>query len=154
MQQKYLAGQSLPRALFSMTWPMLFGAVALMSFQLVDSIFISMLGVQPLAALGFTLPLQQLLIGVQVGIGIAATALISRAIGAGDPDRAKNLGGLVVLAGCCLSLVLCTLIWLLHTPLLKALGASAELLPYTKSYWLPWLSSAWLGAFLYFANSI
>ena len=52
MQKQYLAGQSLSRALFSMTWPMLFGAVALMSFQLVDSIFISMLGMQPLAALG------------------------------------------------------------------------------------------------------
>lgn len=154
MQKKYLADQSLARALFSMTWPMLFGVVALMSFQLVDSIFISMLGMQPLAALGFTLPLQQLLIGVQIGIGIASTALISRAIGAGNPERAKQLGGLVVLAGCCVSFILCLLIWLLRMPLLNALGADAELLPYTESYWLPWLTSAWLGAFLYFANSI
>ena len=154
MQKKYLADQSLPRALFSMTWPMLFGAVALMSFQLVDSIFISMLGMQPLAALGFTLPLQQLLIGVQIGIGIAATALISRAIGAGNLEHAKYMGGLVVITGCCVSFILCTLIWLLRMPLLNALGAGAELLPYTESYWLPWLSSAWLGAFLYFANSI
>ncbi len=154
MQKKYLEGQSLPRVLFSMTWPMLFGAVALMSFQLVDSIFISMLGMQPLAALGFTLPLQQLLIGVQIGIGIAATALISRAIGADDPQRAKQMAGLVLLVGCCVSLILCALIWLLRLPLLNALGAGAELLPFTESYWLPWLTSAWLGAFLYFANSI
>lgn len=137
-----------------MTWPMLFGAVALMSFQLVDSVFISMLGMQPLAALGFTLPLQQLLIGVQIGIGIASTALISRAIGAGKPARARHMGGLVVLAGCCVSLLLCALIWLLRMPVLTALGASNELLPFTESYWLPWLISAWLGAFLYFANSI
>lgn len=154
MQNKYLADQSLARALFSMTWPMLFGTVALMSFQLVDSIFISMLGMQPLAALGFTLPLQQLLIGVQIGIGIASTALISRALGADNPERAKHLGGIVVLTGCCVSLLLCALIWLLRLPLLSALGASTELLPYTESYWLPWLTSAWLGAFLYFANSI
>ena len=154
MQNKYLANQSLARALFSMTWPMLFGTVALMSFQLVDSIFISMLGMQPLAALGFTLPLQQLLIGVQIGIGIASTALISRALGADNPERAKHLGGMVVLTGCCVSLLLCALIWLLRLPLLSVLGASAELLPYTESYWLPWLTSAWLGAFLYFANSI
>ena len=154
MQNKYLADQSLPRALFSMTWPMLFGTVALMSFQLVDSIFISMLGMQPLAALGFTLPLHQLLVGVQIGIGIASTALISRALGADNPERAKYLGGIVVLTGCCVSFILCTLIWLLRLPLLSALGASAELLPYTENYWLPWLTSAWLGAFLYFANSI
>ncbi len=133
---------------------MLFGTVALMSFQLVDSIFISMLGMQPLAALGFTLPLHQLLIGVQIGIGIASTALISRALGADNPERAKYLGGIVVLTGCCVSFILCTLIWLLRLPLLNTLGASAELLPYTENYWLPWLTSAWLGAFLYFANSI
>lgn len=154
MQKKYLADQSLGRVLFSMTWPMLFGVIALMSFQLVDSIFISMLGMQQLAALGFTLPLQQLLIGVQIGIGIAATALISKALGANDPQRAKYMGGLVALAGCYVSLLLCFVIWLLRLPLLSALGASPELLPFTESYWLPWLSSAWLGAFLYFANSI
>lgn len=154
MQKKYLADQSLPRVLFSMTWPMLFGVVALMSFQLVDSIFISMLGVQPLAALGFSLPLQQLLIGVQIGIGIASTALISRAIGAGNPERAKHMGGLVVLSGCCVSFLLCTLMYVLRVPVLNALGAGPELLPYTESYWLPWLCSAWLGSFLYFANSI
>ena len=154
MQKKYLADQSLPRALFSMTWPMLFGVVALMSFQLVDSIFISMLGMQPLAALGFSLPLNQLLIGVQIGIGIASTALISRAIGAGKTEHAKHMGGLVVITGCCVSLVLCTLIWFLRMPLLSMLGAGAELLPFTESYWLPWLASAWLAAFLYFANSI
>ena len=154
MQKKYLANQSLGRALFTMTWPMLFGAVALMSFQLVDSVFISMLGMQPLAALGFTLPLQQLLIGVQIGIGIASTALISRALGANNSERAKHMGGLVVIAGCCVALLLCAVIWLLRIPLLNALGASPELLPFTESYWLPWLTSAWLGAFLYFANSI
>ncbi|MGO3229397.1 MAG: MATE family efflux transporter, partial [Oceanisphaera sp.] len=154
MSKKYLAGESLPRALFSMTWPMLFGVVALMSFQLVDSVFISLLGVEPLAALGFTLPMQQLLVGVQIGIGIASTALISRALGAGQYTRAKHMGGLVVLTGCCVSLFLCTVIWWLRIPLLTTLGAGPELLPYTEDYWLPWLASAWLAAFLYFANSI
>ncbi|ART78885.1 MATE family efflux transporter [Oceanisphaera avium] len=154
VQQPYLADQSLPRALFSMTWPMLFGVVALMSFQLVDSVFISMLGMEPLAALGFTLPMQQLLVGVQIGIGIASTALISRALGAGETSRATQLAGLVVLTGCCVSLLLCVVIGVWRVPLLTALGANAQLLPYTESYWWPWLTSAWLGAFLYFASSI
>lgn len=154
MPPKYLADQSLASALFSMTWPMLFGVVALMSFQLADSVFISMLGVHELAALGFTLPIQQVLIGVQIGIGIAATALISRTLGAGKPERAKHMGGLVVLTGCGVTFLLCVFIWLLRIPLLTALGASPELLPYTEGYWLPWLLSVWLGAFLYFASSI
>ncbi|HEX5515507.1 MAG TPA: MATE family efflux transporter, partial [Gammaproteobacteria bacterium] len=144
----------LGRELFHMTWPMIFGVVSLMGFQLVDSIFISMLGVEPLAALGFTVPVYQLFIGIQVGIGIATTALISRALGAGDTARAKHLGGLVVVAGGLIMLALCLLAWGVRTPLLRALGAETELLPLIGQYWLPWLASAWVGAMLYFAYSV
>lgn len=144
----------LGRTLFQMTWPMIFGVVSLMGFQLVDSIFVSRLGVGPLAALGFTVPINQLFIGLQVGIGIAATALISRALGAGNNLRAKRLGALVLIAGGLSMLVLCLLIWLARRPLLHAIGAEDSLLPAISQYWIPWLASAWLGAMLYFAYSI
>ena len=72
---------SLGQQLFKMTWPMLFGVLSLMSFQLVDSAFIGQLGVLPLAAQGFTLPIQMIIIGIQVGLGIATTAVIAKAIG-------------------------------------------------------------------------
>jgi len=75
---------SLARQLYSMTWPMLFGVLSLMTFQLADSAFVGQLGRDPLAALGFTLPMQQLIIGLQVGLGIATTAIVSRTLGAGD----------------------------------------------------------------------
>lgn len=154
MTTKHPQHSSLGRELFHMTWPMIFGVVSLMGFQLVDSIFISMLGTEPLAALGFTVPVNQLFIGIQVGVGIATTALISRALGAGDAFRAKRLGGLVVVAGGLIMLAVCLSIWLFRTPLQHALGASDDLLPMIDRYWLPWLVSAWVGAMLYFAYSI
>ena len=104
----------LGRNLFRMTWPMLFGVVSLLGFHLVDSAFIGQLGVEPLAALAFTLPLQQFITGAQVGLGIATTALVSRAIGEGDPQRARRLGGLVVVTGSTLILILCILICLVR----------------------------------------
>ncbi len=145
---------SLARNLFIMTWPMLFGVLALMSFQLVDSFFISLLGTQPLAALGFTMPINQLMIGVQIGTGIAATALISRAIGAKQTDYAKRLSGLVLLIGSGLMGALALLIFFLKQPILLALGADESVFVYTDSYWLPWLVSSWSHAFLYFGNSL
>lgn len=145
---------SLARNLFTMTWPMLFGVLALMSFQLVDSFFISLLGTQPLAALGFTMPINQLMVGVQIGTGIAATALISRAIGAKQTDYAKRLSGLVLLIGSGLMGTLALLIFFLKQPILLALGADESVFVYTDSYWLPWLVSSWSHAFLYFGNSL
>ncbi len=145
---------SLPRQLFTMTWPMLFGVLSLMTFQLVDSAFIGQLGRDPLAALGFTLPMQQLIIGLQVGLGIATTAIISRTLGAGDQLRAERLGGLVVTVGATLVIILCVCLWLLQTRIMAALGAEESLLPLIRSYWIPWLVSAWTGAMLYFGYSV
>src|SRR6056297_2771372 len=97
-----------------MTWPMLFGVLSLMTFQLADSAFIGQLGRDPLAALGFTLPMQQLIIGLQVGLGIATTAIISRTLGAGDELRAHRLGGLIIVVGGSLVLALGVALWFLR----------------------------------------
>ncbi|WP_404369203.1 MATE family efflux transporter [Marinobacter sp.] len=137
-----------------MTWPMLFGVLALMSFQLVDSIFIGQLGKDPLAALGFTLPMQQLVIGLQVGLGIATTAIVSRTLGAGDQLRAERLGGLVVWVGGILVLILAISLWFLRDQVMTLLGAEPALLPLIRSYWIPWLLAAWTGAMLYFGYSV
>lgn len=145
---------NLGRRLFAMTWPMLAGVVALMSFQLADSVFVGMLGTEPLAAMGFTMPINQLMIGIQIGTGIAATALISRAIGAGSSEHAKRLSTLVLLIGSSMIGLLALIVFLLKQPILHALGAGEEVFSYTDSYWLPWLLSTWSHAFLYFGNSL
>lgn len=145
---------SLGQALFKMTWPMLFGVLALMSFQLADSAFIGQLGVAPLAVAGFTVPVYLFISGTQVGLGIATTAVISRTLGSGDRLRAGQLGGLVMWTGALMILALCLLIWLLRKPIVTAMGADASLLPLVDRYWAPWLLSTWLGAVLYFGYSL
>ena len=145
---------SLAKQLFTMTWPMLFGILSLMSFQMVDSAFIGQLGVLPLATQGFTLPLQMLVIGLQVGLGIATTAIIARALGANNVRYAKQLGGLVLLIGGVGVAVFCVLIWLLRQPILILLSAPDDVFPVIDDYWPHWLLSAWVGAQAYFFYSI
>ncbi len=149
-----LARNSLAVTLFRMTWPMLFGALALLGVQLVDAAFIARLGVDPLAAFGFTQPIQQLLIGAQVGLGIATTALVGRALGAGRDQDARCISLLVVLLGAAFIGVVCILLWLTQGRLMTAMGADVDLLPLIRTYWAPWLLSAWLGALLYFGYSL
>ncbi|GAA5213568.1 MATE family efflux transporter [Corallincola platygyrae] len=146
--------KSLAVQLYRMTMPMIIGVLAIMSYQLVDSAFIGQLGVKPLAAVGFTIPVYQLIIGIQVGIGIATTAVIAQALGANKEDHARQLGTLVVAVGFLSILLLCVLIWFNQEALLRLLGAEPELYPTVREYWFPWLISAWLGAMLYFGYSI
>ncbi|KHT62168.1 Fis family transcriptional regulator [Photobacterium gaetbulicola] len=144
----------LGRQLFDMTWPMLFGVLSLMSFQLVDSAFIGQLGVLPLAAQGFTLPMQMVIIGLQVGLGIATTSLISRVLGSGDYQRAKQLGGLVVITGAASVLLICLSIWFARGGVLQLLSAPEDVYSVIDGYWPVWLASSWCGAMLYFAYSL
>lgn len=152
--QNHLQNASLGRQLYHMTWPMLFGVLSLMTFHLTDSAFVGQLGRDPLAALGFTVPMQQLVSGMYVGLGIATTAIISRTLGQGDEIRAQRLGGLVVAVGAGLALTLCLAIWSLQTLILNLLGAEQALHPVIREYWTPWLLSAWTGAMTYFSYAV
>ena len=140
--------------LYDMTWPMLIGLLAMMSYQLVDSAFIGQLGAKPLAVVGYTIAVHQLIIGVQVGLGIAATTLISTAIGAKNTQHAKELAALVIGTGFVLILLLTLTIGINQQLITQLLGANTSLLPIVAAYWTPWLISSLLGAMLYFGYSI
>lgn len=146
--------RTLASELIKMTWPMMFGIVSIMSFQLVDSAFIGQLGVLPLAAQGFTLPIQLIIIGLQVGLGIATTALISKALGAAEITYAKQLGGLVILIGSAGLALICGILWIGRGLILDLLSAPESVHAIIDGYWPYWLLSAWVGAFLYFFYSI
>ncbi|MGD8110883.1 MATE family efflux transporter [Vibrio sp. TRT 17S01] len=148
------ATQSLGRQLFTMTWPMVFGVLSLMSFQLVDSAFIGQLGVLPLAAQGFTLPIQMIIIGIQVGLGIATTAVIAKALGSNDTQYAKQLGALVIAMGSIGVAAISLLLYVIREPILNLLSAPQSVFPIIDAYWIYWLISAWTGAVLYFFYSV
>ena len=142
------------KILYQQTLPMLVGLFTIMGSQLVDSIFISQLGATPLAVVGFSIPIYQLIVGVQVGLGIAATACISTAIGAKEFRYAKNLSALVLILGVTVISVLCLLLWIYQETIIASLGADKAIFGLSRQYWLPWLISCWLGASLYFGYSI
>ncbi|WP_183323949.1 MATE family efflux transporter [Halomonas cerina] len=133
---------------------MAIGVLALLGFQLVDSAFIARLGTAPLAAQSFTFPLSFLIIGIQVGLGIAIAALVSRALGAGETARVRRLGSLVLLVGTATIALLAVALWGWQAPIFTRLGADAAGRELIRDYWGPQLLAAWLGAVLYFGYSL
>ena len=71
--------------------PMMFGLVSIMLFGLVDTFYISLIGVRELVAISFIFPVTFTLLSFSFGIGIGAAAVISRAIGEGDQHRVRRL---------------------------------------------------------------
>jgi putative MATE family efflux protein len=118
---------------------MVVGIVAVFFFNLVDTYFISLLGTQSLAAVSFTMPLAMVVMNLAIGLGIASSALIARAIGAKDQVLAQNY----VVAALLLTLVLAAVMLLFgvanNDAIFVLLGANEGLLPliwqYMKFWW-------------------
>jgi len=106
------------------------GAIGLVSIFLVDVanlFYISLLGVQELAAaIGYASTVMFFTVSIAIGFSIAATAITAKAIGSGDLDVAKRNAGasLIFMLICGIIVALC-IIPLLPT-LLDMLGATGK----------------------------
>ena len=122
--------------------PMVWGILATMSFNVVDTYFVAQLGKGPLAAMSFTFPVVMVINSLAIGLGAGTSSAVARAYGAGDLQRVRRLvtdASLLALIGALLisALGLATI-----RPLFELLGAPAEMLPLISDYMVPWYLGA------------
>lgn len=108
------------------------GSIGLVAVFLVDALnlfYISLLGVSELAAaIGFASTLMFFITSLAIGLSIAASALVSRALGQGDRAAAARFGGVsLVYIGLSVG-VLTVLAWPFCEALLCGIGARGETL--------------------------
>ena len=67
------------------------GLVTVMGANLIETIYVSLLGTDELAALGFTFPLVMLLQSMTMGLGVGASSVVARKIGADERVQATSI---------------------------------------------------------------
>ncbi|MBN2104615.1 MATE family efflux transporter [bacterium] len=77
--------------LLHLTLPMIVSIVSMVAFNLIDTYYIGHLGTRELAAISFTFPVVFVISGLTMGMGIGASAVISRAIGEGNQEKVRRL---------------------------------------------------------------
>ncbi|MBF7072486.1 MATE family efflux transporter [Glaciecola sp. MH2013] len=133
-----MLGGDIKVTLKNMTIPMIVGMVMLMTFSIVDTFFVSMLGTQQLAAISFTFPVTFTVISLNIGLGIGTSAVIAKYIGSGDTEYAKVFGTgalmlSVVLVGFLAIVGYFTIDWVF-----SLMGATEALMPYIRAYMVTW----------------
>ena len=124
--------------LYKLTVPMIFGIVSMVAFNLVDTYFIGLLGTEPLAAISFTFPVVFVIAGVSMGLGVGASAVISRAIGKGDHHEVERLTtDSLILSLLVVAVSIAAGIWTLN-PVFRLLKAPEEMLPLIRQYMMIW----------------
>jgi len=117
-----------------MTIPMIYGMILLMTFNLVDTFFVGLLGTQPLAAISFTFPITFSVISLMIGLGIGTSAVIAKVLGKGDKESAKNSATTALILAAIIVGLLSFVGYLLVDEIFLLLGASNELLPLIHQY--------------------
>lgn len=111
------------RKVWAIAWPVVVTNLLQSLALTVDLIFVGALGPTALAATGVAT--QVFYVGLVVGAGLAAgaTALVARAIGAGDKEGADRIASATIVGSLALALPLMLVTYFLDAPLLRLLGA-------------------------------
>ncbi len=133
-----LLSDPIPDALRRLAVPMLFGMIAILMFNLVDTFFISLLGTNALAAVSFTFPVTFGLNCITMGMSVGISTSIGRLLGSGDTQSAARLTTHGLLLAVILMMLGSSLGFFTIDPLFTLMGASPDLLPIIHEYMTVW----------------
>ncbi|HAU8252789.1 MATE family efflux transporter [Vibrio vulnificus] len=133
-----LLSAPIAETLRKMTVPMIFGMVAILMFNLVDTFFISLLGTEALAAISYTFPVTFAVNCITMGIGVGLSTSIGRLLGQGEAHQAARFTTHGLLLAIVLVALASTLGFFTVPPLFTLLGAKEELIPLIGQYMHVW----------------
>ncbi len=130
-----LIREKIPRLLLKLALPAIAGMTVNALYNLVDTIFIGQ-GVGPLAIAGLSVAFsaQVAMFSFSLLFAVGAASIISRALGAGDYQGAARAAGTAMVLGVLTVLVLLTAAQVFLNPLIRVLGGTEEIIPYTRRY--------------------
>ncbi len=130
-----LAHEKIGRLLFKLSMPAIIGMMVQGLYNLVDTIFVGQFtGMLGIGGITIAFPIQMIMMGIGMTIGIGGASLISRRMGERNVEGASlTLGNAVFLA--LITGVVCMVAGLVFMePLLHLFGATGMLMPYAKAY--------------------
>ena len=91
MKENKMGVMPVKKLVITMSLPMMISMLVQALYNVVDSIFVSQVCEDALTAVSLAFPVQNLMIGVATGTGVGINALLSRALGAKDFEKANRI---------------------------------------------------------------
>lgn len=117
------------RRLLRFTFPSMVMMVFTSLYSVVDGFFVSnFVGKTPFAAVNFIMPVLMILGSVGFMFGSGGSALVSKTMGEGEPDRARRLFSLFIYSTAAIGVILAIISFIFIRPLAALMGAEGEML--------------------------
>lgn len=121
------------KALLKMSIPLIVSLLISSLYNLIDAVWVSGLGADALAGVGFFTPIFMVLVGFGNGLGAGASFAISKYIGEDNKSKADNASVHSILLDIFVSIVLTVILLIFLNPILKIMGAG-QTIAYATDY--------------------
>lgn len=125
---------NLTRTVFRLAWPVVIQQVALTTVQLVDTFLVGHLGADALAGVGLASILYWVPISGMMAVGIGATAVVARNVGAGNPQRSEVTLRSAQMLALIWGLAMAAVYFVAAAPMLRVMGAEPAALAQGVDY--------------------
>ncbi|MBN2480731.1 MAG: MATE family efflux transporter [Bacteroidales bacterium] len=132
-EQDFTTGK-IGRAILLLTVPMVLEMVMESLFAIVDIYFVSSLGAEAIAAVGLTESLMAIIYSVGMGLGMAATGLVSRRIGEKNSTDASWSGAQTLMLGLIVSVFIAVPGFTMAEDILGLMGATEKTIEQGRSF--------------------
>ncbi|WP_292485922.1 MATE family efflux transporter [Methanohalobium sp.] len=137
-RRELLNNEKISNLLLKLSAPAIAGMVIQALYNIVDTIFVGKaLGdasAQGIGGLTVAFPVQMIMAGLGLIIGIGGASIISRNLGSNNIDRAEKTLGNVIFLIFVFSALITVAVSLYINPIMKAFGATDTILPYAVDY--------------------
>ncbi len=153
IEHDYTQG-SIKSAIVLLAIPMILELSLESVFAVVDMFFVGKLGAKAIATVALTELCMTLIYSIAMGLGIGATAVVSRRVGEGDPDGATHAGMQSLLIAGIIAVII-TVCGVIYAPdILKVLGAAEEVVKEGAKFTRIMMSSSLFIILLFLINGI
>ena len=130
-------------AVRKLSTPLMLSMIIISLYNIIDSFWIAGLGADELAAVGFVIPLEFLIISIGTSLGAGITFVVSKYIGQKDDKMADNSATHSVILSLIVAIIVTVIFTVFMKELLICMGARGTALNYAMQY-----------AHIYFVGSI
>ena len=138
------------KALIQMSIPLIISLLITSFYNLIDAAWVSGLGADALAGVGFFTPVFMILVGFGNGLGSGAAFAISKYLGEDNKPKADNASVHSIILDIVVSLILTVILLILLNPILNSMGAG-QTIGYATDYGLIILLGS---VFIIFSNAL
>lgn len=139
--------------LMRMSMPMVWSLFSVISVQLANTYFISLIGLTELAAMSFTFSVTMVITHIVFGLNIALSSVVARLIGEKKLDDVRRITLHGIMLGVMAAMIVAVITYSIHDPLFRLLGADDAVLPIIRAYMPLWLVASVILAIPVNANS-